>query len=239
MSRSNPIYRLAGDFISLLFPRLCQACGDHLVRNEEVICSLCLLDMPLTGFHSKRENELEKSLWGRCFVERAAAYAYYQSGGKMQALIHRLKYDGITMVGTYLGRIYGTILKEDGFLDGIDMIVPVPLHPAKERQRGFNQARVICDAISDATGIPVENGLLHRTVRTASQTRKSRVERWENVENIFETSSLDIIPGSHILLVDDVITTGSTIEACVNSIKEAFEARVSVVSMAAAVSRLT
>lgn len=195
--------------------------------------------MPLTGFHLQRENELEKSLWGRCMVERAAAYAYYQPGGKMQTLIHRLKYNGISSIGTYLGKLYGTILQEDGFLDDIDIIMPVPLHPVKERKRGFNQAKVICDGISESTGIDVDSNLLRRKVKTASQTRKSRVERWENVENIFEPVTRDVPPGTHILIVDDVITTGSTIEACVNTIREAFDVKVSVVSMAAAVSRLT
>jgi len=195
--------------------------------------------MPLTGFHRNRDNELERSLWGRCRVERAAAYAYFQAGGKMQTLIQRLKYNGITSIGTYLGRLYGTLLKEDGFLDDIDMIVPVPLHPSRERKRGFNQAGVISEAISEVAAIKFEPNLLHRRVKTTSQTRKSRVERWENVENIFVATARDIAPGSHILLVDDVITTGSTIEACVNAIMEACEVRVSVVSLAAAASRLT
>lgn len=157
----------------------------------------------------------------------------------MQTLIHRLKYNGISSIGTYLGRLYGTILQDEGFLDDIDIILPVPLHPVKERKRGFNQAKVICDGISESTGIEVDSNLLRRKVMTASQTRKSRVERWENVENIFEPVTRDIPPGTHILIVDDVITTGSTIEACVNTIREAFDVKVSVVSMAAAVSRLT
>lgn len=235
MSRPKLLYRFAGDFLSLLFPRLCQCCGEHLVRNEEIICTACLLDMPVTGFHKKRNNELERSLWGRCYVERAAAYAFYQRGGKMQALVHRLKYLGITAIGSYLGKMYGTLLKESGFLDNIDLIVPVPLHPSKERRRGFNQSLVIANGISVASGIAVETRLLRRIKKTATQTRKSRVERWENVEDIFDYTGTGITGVNHLLLVDDVITTGSTIEACVNAIKGSSpDVKVSVASLAAA-----
>lgn len=236
MSRHNLIYRIAGDFISLLFPKLCQCCGEHLVRNEEIICLTCMVDIPLTGFHTVRENSLEKSLWGRCYVERAAAWAFYQRGGKVQTLVHRLKYLGIKDIGLYAGRMYGYQLLDSDFLSGIDAIVPVPLHPSRERRRGFNQAAVICEGISAVTSIPVRTDILSRKVRTPTQTRKSRVERWENVENIFSLHEGSVTEGMHILLVDDVITTGSTIEACVNAIRESADTRVSVVSLAFAVS---
>jgi ComF family protein len=230
MSRFSSVYRVAGDFISLLFPRVCQCCGDHLVRNEDVICTSCLIDIPLTGFHSRRDNDLEKSLWGRCYVERAAAWAWYQKGSRVQTLIHRFKYRGITSIGTYIGKLYGAVLAESGFLNGIDLIIPVPLHPSKKRKRGFNQSEIIAEAISEVSGIEFEPGVLRRVVKTSSQTSRSRMERWKNVEDIFDLVPGMLKPETHVLLVDDVITTGSTIEACVNCLKRLPDVKVSVVS---------
>lgn len=234
MSRFRLISRIAGDFISLIFPRLCQCCGEHLVRNEEIICTSCIIDIPTTGFHKLRDNEMEKSLWGRCYVEKAAAWSYYTNGGRIQTLVHRLKYNGITSIGTFLGKMYGNILNESGFLSEIDLIIPVPLHKKRERRRGFNQSAVIGEALSLVSGIPISKKILRRRYGSGSQTRKSRSERWENVDGIFVADG-ELLSGiSHILIVDDVVTTGSTIEACVNSIKEVAEVKVSVVSLAVA-----
>ena len=154
----------------------------------------------------------------------------------MQKLIHRLKYDGICPVGTHLGMVYGRILEESGFTDGIDFIIPVPLHKSRERKRGFNQSRVIAEGISAATGIEVMNGILVRTVRSATQTNRSRYGRWENVEGIFRLENHESVENRNILLVDDVITTGSTIEGCVQELRSAQNVNVSVVALATALS---
>lgn len=236
MFRLQALSRIASDFVSLLFPRLCQCCGEHLVRNEEIICTACIIDIPLTEYHKTRENEMEKALWGRCFVERATAWSYYVRGGRVQTLIHKLKYSGVTEIGTYLGAKYGKILLECGFLSGVDLIVPVPLHRSKERKRGFNQAAVIGEAISVQSGIPLGREILIRRSGSASQTRKSRVERWENVEGIFTVNPVGLAGISHLLIVDDVLTTGSTIEACVNAIRDVADVKVSVVTLAVALS---
>ena len=226
------IIRLLEDFLSLLFPRLCQACGEHLVRNEDVVCTACLVEIPRTGYHKIPDNDLEKNFWGRCIIERAAAYSYYRQGSKIQKLIHRLKYKGIKPVGIFLGKLYGTSLNESGFFDGIDLICPVPLHRSKLRRRGFNQSAVICDGLAMVSGLLHYPDGLRRKVRTATQTRRSRIGRWQNVEGSVEVADPQIFTGKHILLVDDVITTGSTIEACVNALKEIEGVRVSVVAMA-------
>jgi len=195
----------------------------------------CLADLPRTDYHIRRENELEKAFWGRCFIERATAFAYYRRGGIIQILIHRLKYNGITSIGDYFGRIYGNILKDSGFLDDIDVIVPVPLHPVKVRKRGFNQSMVIAEAIGRSASIEVSDHYIFRRSDSATQTRKSRVERWENVENIFVAGEDTEKEGSHILLVDDVITTGSTIEACTEALKSNRDVRVSVAALGTAI----
>jgi ComF family protein len=232
MFRWNKIKLPLEDFGSLLFPRLCQACGEHLVRNEDIVCTSCLFEIPRTAYHKIRDNDLEKNFWGRCMIERAAAYSYYRQGSRMQKLIHRLKYNGIRSVGVFLGRMYGNILMESDFLDGINLICPVPLHRSKQRKRGFNQSAIICDGLSLATGIPHQPDLLIRNIKTSTQTRRSRIGRWQNVEGSVVAADSELLKGKHVLLVDDVITTGSTMEACVNVMKEIEGVRVSVVAMA-------
>ncbi len=235
MSRANYFIRVADDFLSLIFPRVCQSCGDHLVQNEKVVCINCLADMPFTSYHLERENNLEKELWGRCYVERATAMCFYRRGSRVQRLVHRLKYNGIKDIGIYLGEYYGSILKNSGFLESIDLIIPVPLHPSKIRRRGFNQSLVIATGISNASGIDIVNNVLQRSLKSSSQTRKSRVERWENVEGIFEITNDSTLINMHVLLVDDVITTGSTVEACVLVLNKIKGVKVSVAALATAV----
>ena len=235
MSLLRKIANIADDFLSLLFPRVCQACGEVLVRNERVLCLNCLADIPYTNYHLERNNDLEKELWGRCYAERVAAMCFYRHGSKIQTLIHRLKYYRIKDIGPYLGEMYGVRLKNSDFLDGIDFIVPVPLHPSKKRLRGFNQSELIARGLSSISDIPINMNILRRAKRSSTQTRKSRVERWENVEGVFELQSGELTDGKHILLIDDVITTGSTIESCINTLKGNWDVKVSVVAMAVAV----
>ncbi len=239
MSRWKQIINIADDFISLLLPRLCHACGEHLVRNEKVVCTCCLVDIPKTGFHIQRDNDLEKGFWGRCRIERAAAYAFYSKGGKMQKLVHRLKYSGFKEIGIFFGTIYGTMLRDSGFMNGIDAIIPVPLHISKERTRGFNQSEVIASGISASTGIEVITGNLSRIMKTGSQTRRGRYERWENVASVFTVVDPGSIRGKHLLLVDDVITTGSTIEGCASVLDAAGCRAVSAVALAASIAGTT
>jgi len=191
--------------------------------------------MPLTGYHQERGNKLEKAFWGRCNIEKAAAYASYTRGSKMQILMHGLKYRGVKEIGVYMGRVYANILMGAGFFDDIDYIIPVPLHPLRERKRGFNQSLLISKGLSEVSGKRIIQDLLVRKLNTSTQTRKSRVERWENVANIFKLIDPGQLDGKHILLVDDVITTGSTIEACTNELKSNDSVKVSVIALASAV----
>ncbi len=228
----NYLYDLWDDVISLLFPRLCHGCGNQLLRNEKVICTECYVLIPRTNFHLMPDNPVEKLFWGRCSVERAAAFSYYTRDSRIRRMIHHLKYSGAAETGMELGRIYGNSLKNSVFLNGIDLMIPVPLHPSKVRQRGYNQSELISRGISEATGIPVNTGILKRTTVTSTQTRKSRYERWINVNDIFRVSDKAGIEGKHILIVDDVITTGSTIEACAEEILKAGNTKVSVAALA-------
>lgn len=225
---------IADDFLSLFLPRPCLSCGVHLVRGEEVLCTGCLLSMARTDFHMRRGNMLEQAFWGRCLVERAAAFSVYNRGSRIRKLIHLLKYQGRQDVGRMLGRLYGAVLADSGFMDGIDVIVPVPLDPARERRRGYNQSCCISEGLAETRGIPVRVNILYRTGKSDSQTRRGRYERWENVEGLFAVRNPPEIHGRHLLVVDDVITTGSTIEACVNALHTAGDVTVSVAALAVA-----
>ena len=229
------IYDLWDDFISLLFPRLCYGCGNHLLRNEYLICTECFVVIPRTNFHLQNDNPLAQLFWGRCLIEKAAAFSFFNRGSRIRNIIHNLKYKGIKELGYELGRIYGLSLKSSGFTVDIDLIIPVPLHPSKKNIRGFNQSESISLGIADATGLPVDTNSLARTKVSATQTRRSRYERWTNVEGIFRVTGPDIIRDKHILLVDDVITTGSTIESCANELLKVKGVKVSVVALAFAV----
>jgi ComF family protein len=226
------LYYLWDDFISLLFPRLCYGCGNHLMRNEALICTECYVLIPRTNFHLKPDNPVSQLFWGRCMIEKAAAFSFYTRDSRIRKLIHQLKYKGIKEIGSELGRIYGNALKSSEFLEEIDLIIPVPLHPSKKRQRGFNQSDLIAGGISESTGIPMDSGLLERITVTKTQTRKSRYDRWTNVQDIFRVTGKNRLEDLHILLVDDVITTGSTIEACANELLKGENIKVSVAALA-------
>jgi ComF family protein len=223
------------DFISLLFPRLCYACGDHLLRNEYLICTGCFVGIPRTNYHLEPDNPVSQLFWGRCLIEKAAAFSFYNRGSRIAKLIHNLKYKGIEELGSELGKIYGSSLKSSGFLSDLDLIIPVPLHPSKKRTRGFNQSELISDGISEVTGIPVMADLFIRKSYSVTQTRRSRYERWTNVEGIFHVVDKEELIGRHVLLVDDVITTGSTIESCTNELLKIEGVRVSAVALAFAI----
>ena len=229
------IYNLLDDFISLLFPRLCYACGNHLLRNENLICTECYVVIPRNNFHLDDSNPVAQVFWGRCLLEKAAAFSFYNKGSRIRNLIHNLKYKGIRDIGYELGRIYASSLKSSGFITDIDLIVPVPLHHSKIKVRGFNQSDIISTGIGEITGLPVNTRSLARLSGSATQTKRSRYERWINVDNIFHVTDAENIKGKHILLVDDVITTGSTIEACVNELLKVEGVKVSAVALAFAV----
>jgi ComF family protein len=229
------LYDLWDDFISLLFPRLCYACGGNLLRNEKLICTECYVLIPRTNYHLQDDNPVARLFWGRCKIERAAAFSFYNKDSRIRKLIHNLKYKGIKEVGFELGRIYGQSLSGTDFLKGVDMIIPVPLHSSRRRIRGFNQSEIIAGGFSEATGLPVCNGILERTGRSETQTKRSRYDRWINVEGIFNVADPACLAGKHILILDDVITTGSTLESCANEILKSEGARVSVAALAVAV----
>lgn len=204
------------DFFSLFYPKTCFACGNNLFRNENVICTTCLFKLPKTFYHFEKENPICKIFWGRTIVEHATAYYFFSKKGKVQHLIHQLKYKKAREVGVFIGEIMGRDLLESDFYNNIDIIIPVPLHPKKEKKRGYNQAEIFALGLSKSMNIPINKTALIRTYASETQTKKSRFKRWENVKEIFSVTPTEDLKNKHILIVDDVITTGATLEACIN-----------------------
>lgn len=220
--------------LSLFYPRGCHACGKSLVLGEECICTFCLLHLPRTNFHTEHDNPLLRIFQGRVPIKTGTALFYYQKGCKVQQLIHQFKYKGYTEIGLYLGRMMGKELLASGFCQGIDWVLPVPLHPAKLHQRGFNQSELFARGISEATGIPLLADALVKITATTSQTRKSRFMRWQNVESVFALRDGQRLENCNLLLADDVITTGATMEAAIHKLLEVPGVKVWVVAIAMA-----
>ncbi|RZL15430.1 MAG: ComF family protein [Pedobacter sp.] len=212
------INRLAADVVALLFPELCNACGTHLYYGEKEICIKCLRDLPFTDFHLYADNPVAKQLWGRLPNTNAMAMLYFRKGTKVQNLMHSLKYKDKTEVGVKLGNLLGEKLKNSSDYKDIDLIIPVPLHLSKERLRGYNQSKTIADGIAEALTVEVSSTHLLRIKSTETQTKKARYTRFENMQSVFTVKHAAELENLHILLVDDVITTGATLEACGNAL---------------------
>ncbi len=220
------------DFLNLFFPNICQACGNYLFQQEEVICTRCLFDMPKTNFHLEKNNPVSMLFWGRIKIEYATAFFTFSKGSRFQKLIHKLKYKKQKQIGIELGKQLGLQLNKSEFFNDIDFIVPVPLHLKKRRIRGYNQSELIAEGVASATGKSTEFTNLYRAVHSDSQTKKNKLERWENVNNIFQLKDTTLFANKHILLVDDVVTTGSTLEACTQALLQSENCRVSVAVLA-------
>jgi ComF family protein len=199
--------------VHMLFPQLCEGCRVPLLYQERVLCMSCAFELPQTGFHDKADNEAALRIAGRIPYQNATSFAYFTAEGLLQHLLHRLKYSGRKTIGHYLGEQAAEALKTASWIKDIEAIVPVPLHPKKEAGRGYNQSAAIAAGMSKALGIPVRESALVRTRHTKSQTRMSREERVLNVSHAFQLHPKARLEQQHVLLVDDVLTTGATVEA--------------------------
>lgn len=223
-----------GSFLSLFFPRCCLACGKPLAKGEECICTMCNINLPRTNYHLQKDNPVEQLFWGKIPLERATSFFYYRKGSDFRQILHQLKYGGQKELGAIMGRYMASELLSSGFFKGIDVIVPVPLHKKKQQLRGYNQSEWIARGIAAVTGIPIDMELVVRRKNTETQTRKSTFERWENVDGIFELHSSENLQGKHVLIVDDVLTTGATTVACASALIEIEGIRISVLTLAIA-----
>jgi ComF family protein len=200
-------------FLHLFFPHICDGCGSDLVSANSLLCMRCLDAIPETGFEAQPTNPVEKKFYGRLRLERASAQYYYTKDSLMQRLVQQVKYKGNKELGLQLGRLMGGLLKKSARFN-VDASIPLPLFPARERKRGYNQSMLLCEGIAEHIPVPVLNDVILRPHHTETQTKKGRIERWKNMDGKFVLNDAHIIAGKHILLVDDVITTGASLEAC-------------------------
>ena len=227
--------RLARGYNSLLdfiFPKFCVTCENRLVTQEKFLCIDCWHDLPVTNFHFSSENKVAQLFWGRVKIENATSFFTYNKGSNYRHLIHFIKYKGLKELGFETGRKFGISLSDSPGFNSVDIVVPVPLHPKKQKLRGYNQSEWIASGISESMGKTVSFHNLRRNLHTSTQTRKNRYERWENVDNIFEVSRPEEFAGKHILLIDDVVTTGSTLESCAYQLLQSENVKVSIATLA-------
>ena len=222
------------DAWGLLVPRRCAGCDGALLSYESHLCDACRGDLPFTRFNEDPLNPVERLFHGKVPLEAAGALLRFSAHGMVQRMLHRIKYRHDRDVAALLGGMMGEALAATRRFDGIDAVIAVPLHPRKERQRGYNQSRLLADGISQVVPLEPLHHALQRVERTTSQTRKGRMDRWRNVKEAFEARDAAALSGRHVLIVDDVVTTGSTAEACAQAILQAPGARVSFFAAACA-----
>lgn len=225
-------FSLFSDFLSLIYPRICMACGKNLLKHEDCICTSCLYQLPKTNFHLDKDNPINKLFWGRVNIESSSAFFYYNKASKIQNLIHKLKYKGNKEIGEYIGKQYGFHLNASDDYSDVDLIVPVPLHYKKQIKRGYNQSQLIVSGLAKSMKKEMSIDNLYRKFESETQTKKTRYKRWENVSGVFDIKKPKLFENKHILLVDDVITTGATIEACANTLLKLSGVKVSVAAIA-------
>ena len=233
MKKININFNVINQFIDLIFPQLCFNCQELLTTSEKVICISCKANLPIIDHHAQMENTIEK------FMDinpvNVFCYLQFKKDNVTQKLLHEFKYSGYRQIGDTLGHWFGEQIKSD--LKGekkIEFIVPVPLHARKLTKRGFNQSEIIANGISRALGIPVKNKLIERVLENKTQTLKSRSERMFSVRGLFKVNNPKDIKGKHVLIVDDVITTGSTLASCAAEMLDAGATKISLASLALA-----
>lgn len=223
---------LLANFMSLVYPNLCQLCGRSLFRGERSICLKCHHHLPKARFAEDASNPAAQVFWGRVPLKVVVTAFLYNKGNAVQQLIHAFKYRGVREIGILLGEELGNEILKSNYGDNIDMIIPVPLHPKKQKKRGFNQSEIIARGVASVVDAELNTSTLYRKAFSSTQTRKTKYQRWENVENIFGIKNSDEIKNKHILLIDDVITTGATMEACAQVLLQVEEVTLSVGAVA-------
>ena len=218
--------------LNLISPDACVVCGARLGIEEEVLCTSCNLHLPRTFFAAQgTDNPMARRFWGRIPIERAAALFYYEAGSEVSRIIHQLKYNDRPEIGEVMGHMAAEEFAADGFFEGIDFIIPVPLARKRQRQRGYNQSEAVARGVAAVTGLPIVCNAVERISFKESQTHKSLRERMENVEDAFRLTGKTSLQNCHVLMVDDIVTSGATICSCVKPMLAAGGLRVSVMSL--------
>lgn len=221
------------DFISLIYPRNCAGCGEALFKHEDGVCNYCYLNLPKTNFHEAAVNPVKNLFYGRVDLEIASSFYLFHKKGSIQKILHAIKYKGHKELAVLIGKWYAQDLAGNARITASVCVIPVPLHPLKYRQRGYNQSEEFAKGLAKELRIALNTTVLKRSAFTSSQTRKNKFERWQNVEDTFEIDSAhDDLKHNYVILVDDVITTGATIEACCQALKQIEGIKIHVLSIA-------
>jgi ComF family protein len=220
------------DFIDFFYPSVCAACYTKLNKDEKEICLTCKSSLPKTDFHLIAENPVKKLFWGRIPLQHATSYLYFTKHSKVQNILHNIKYNGHKELAQTIGMMFGNELKKSELYKDIDVIIPVPLHPKKLKKRGFNQSEHFGIGLAEAMEVPLSVNNLIRQTNSSTQTKKNRFQRWENVSEIFAVADPSQFQNKHLLLIDDVITTGATLEACYQALAKSGNIRLSMASIA-------
>ena len=220
------------DLLHLFFPHVCAGCGTDIIDKEHQLCLRCTDKLPVTNFLSQPGNPVEKSFYGRIAIRNAGAAFFFTKDSLLETLIYGLKYRGNKDIGYYLGQMMGRLLCDNELYEPVDALVPLPLNARRQRKRGYNQAEVLCDGIASVLNKPILNEAVTRKVYTETQTHKGRISRWENMQGVFEVAIPEQLAGKHVLLVDDVVTTGATLEACATEIAKVAGTTISIATLA-------
>lgn len=223
---------MMNSLLDLLFPAICYACKNPIDNSSKFLCNNCFQDLPRINCHNHKVNPVAIKFWGRVPFQSAVSLLYFKSGGKVQQLFHQIKYKGEKRLGVRLGEWAASELIESNFFEPIDLLIPMPLHKSKELKRGYNQSLLIANGIANLTGIPCNDKLLLKSISTSSQTKKDRIERWQNVSSSFSLATESLPTNAHLLLVDDVLTTGATAEAASQCLLKNRDIRLSFLSIA-------
>jgi ComF family protein len=219
-------------FIDLIFPRICAGCQQPLQLNEELICTDCRFELPKTNSHVEVDKKLVNKFAGKVKLEHSLAYLKFVKGGKVQKIMHEIKYKDNQELGEMLGRMYGSELREKGFSGQFDVILPVPLHKNRLIIRGYNQSDCLARGLAESLNIEWRSDVLKRGIETESQVEKSRLERYENMQDVFHVENFEDLKDKRIVIVDDTLTTGSTLESCVLALNDVGIKNVSIIAMA-------
>ncbi len=229
---NRQLTKVINDINSILVPIVCFGCNAHLNRGEHHLCTVCRNSMPLTDYTFNEENTLDRIFYGRIHIKKASSFLFFSENGIVQRLIHHLKYRNQEQIGAFLGDWYGQKLKEEGYLNDIDIVIPVPLHKKKLKHRGYNQVAQFAEQIALHIGSKYADNLLIKTANTKTQTAKTRIGRWQDNKALYELTDPSLLKNKKVLLLDDVITSGATMEICAKALQEAEVINIYIGSMA-------
>lgn len=224
--------KILNDINNILLPLVCFGCNAQLSRGESILCTVCRHELPLTDYNYVDENTVDLIFYGRIPIKKAASFVFFTKNGVVKNLLHHLKYRNQEQIGAFFGDWYGALLKDEKVLQNVDVVIPVPLHPKKIKKRGYNQVALFAKNIAASIHAEYRDDVLAKIINTKTQTKKDRQLRWENTKEVFQLNASSKFNFSHILLVDDVITTGATIEACAKKLHQIGNVDISVLSIA-------